>query len=215
MQHHWKNAFFRTVTAGVLVCAACGSDSVDDSKAPTTTGTDSDTDTNTIEDTDSVAGLSGATLSFCNPLSLGATSTTVTLQIGEGESQISLSAATQTCSNRLGSPCAVIPAGPSVPLFVYDENGSEIYRREVELVDGVVYLFYVTLDDEYNIWLDYGTLNENLDCREMECIFTSYNASTCAPADPCGWSGDGTCNAYCTDVLPDGSPTFDDSADCQ
>ncbi len=43
------------------------------------------------------------------------------------------------------------------------------------------------------------------------CDALQYNACTCGSDDPCGWSGDGYCDASCADVVSD---PFDDEADC-
>lgn len=42
------------------------------------------------------------------------------------------------------------------------------------------------------------------------CLTASYNACTCGSADPCGWSGDGFCDASCAQY----ETHFDDSQDC-
>ncbi len=44
-----------------------------------------------------------------------------------------------------------------------------------------------------------------------DCDARVPTACTCDAADPCGWAGDGTCDAPCLELVPDG---LDDSADC-
>lgn len=43
------------------------------------------------------------------------------------------------------------------------------------------------------------------------CQTASYNSCTCGTSDPCGWSGDGFCDASCTQYR---ATPFDDSQDC-
>lgn len=44
-----------------------------------------------------------------------------------------------------------------------------------------------------------------------ECASLQYTACTCGADDPCGWVGDGTCDADCSQVT---NTPFDDAADC-
>ena len=46
----------------------------------------------------------------------------------------------------------------------------------------------------------------------QQCQGGAYTNCTCAAADPCGWSGDGYCDAYCPAVYPESS--IDESSDC-
>jgi len=45
-----------------------------------------------------------------------------------------------------------------------------------------------------------------------ECWNGSYSACTCSAADPCGWQGDGVCDAACAASYP--GDHFDDATDC-
>ena len=45
-----------------------------------------------------------------------------------------------------------------------------------------------------------------------ECTDLTYTACTCGSSDPCGWDGDGVCDASCAQYA---SAPFDDSADCR
>ncbi len=51
------------------------------------------------------------------------------------------------------------------------------------------------------------------DCADVatECADLVYTTCTCAFNDPCGWSGDGVCDASCGDVVAN---PFDDASDC-
>ncbi len=53
---------------------------------------------------------------------------------------------------------------------------------------------------------------EGCDNVQAMCSAGTYNNCTCAVDDPCGWQGDGTCDAFCATLFPDAS--FDDSTDC-
>ena len=47
---------------------------------------------------------------------------------------------------------------------------------------------------------------------EGACEYQLYSECTCAADDPCGWSGDGYCDAMC--YLVTGDARFDDGDDC-
>lgn len=152
--------------------------------------------------------------SFCNPLTLGTESVRMNLLIGTGASQVTLSASTGTCSNPLGEACAPIPHGTAVPLTVQTEDGQILYTTALDMAPGANYVFFTSVDSNAAVILMSGLLTEALDCAQMECIRSAYNERTCAEADPCGWANNGTCDAYCADVLADGQPMFDDGVDC-
>jgi hypothetical protein len=44
------------------------------------------------------------------------------------------------------------------------------------------------------------------------CTALTYDACTCGASDPCGWSEDGACDAYCAETF---GTVFDDSEDCE
>jgi hypothetical protein len=196
-----------------LIYTGCTDDGPDKSGSPSDGGDSSDPDQ--TGDTGTGGGMTGdgVLASFCNPLSLGNASVTIQLTLGEGTEAVTLSARTGTCSNRLGTPCIEVPTCPVVRAVLRDENGAELHSSQVEITEGMVYLFYTTVVSTSEIGLDNGTLSETLLCADMECIFRySYNELTCAADDPCGWAGDDTCDSRCDEVLP--GSAFDDSADC-
>ena len=166
-------------------------------------------------DSSSGGGDAPALMSFCNPLALGTEDVVLSLVVGEGASQVTLSSSTQTCSNRLGDSCPEIPTGPAIPLVLQDASGTVHFSTTLDVSPEVVYMAYATVDAEGHIALDHGTLFEALDCADMECTFVSYNDRTCGADDPCGWNGNGTCDDYCLERLPPGGNMFDDSVDCR
>ena len=152
--------------------------------------------------------------SFCNPIAYNNGSAVLSLVIGENEHQVTLSASTGTCSNRLGETCAEIPQGEAVSASLQSEAGETLYTTQLSIESGADHVLFASLDAEANVILQSGILNESLDCANMECYRSAYNELTCAEDDPCGWVGNGRCDDYCLDAVPSGSAVFDDTADC-
>lgn len=70
------------------------------------------------------------------------------------------------------------------------------------------------LDDTDDCAADPGTSTgtpSSPDACEGECNNGWLTPCTCSSSDPCGWRGDGECDAECAQVVPDG---LDDSEDC-
>lgn len=212
-----RKSFFETlgmITALGLAVAleSCAEDcpcDIDSSEFNHTTDTDSD---NPGTETDGNAAATRG--SFCNPLTLGSDPVVMTLLLGTGAAQVSLSAITGTCSNHLGEACVEIPTGTAVPLTVQTDGGQTVYTGELDIAPGGDYVFFTSVDSTASVILMSGLLTEALDCANMECIRSAYNERTCDVTDPCGWAGNGICDDYCRDRLLDGQTMFDDSADC-
>ncbi len=204
--------FLWVFVIGLLMPAGCNTDcgcANDESTASSSDG-DADADADTDADSDIALG------SFCNPISYSdGTPAPITLVIGQGTSSVSLFATSQTCSNRLGQPCAQIPVGISVPLVLRDENGTTLFETTADFSAGESYAFFTNVDPSAKVVLDVGTLGSGSNCANMECSRKFYNALTCAPSDPCAMAADGYCdNTGCMQSVPNGTAILDDAVDC-
>jgi len=72
-----------------------------------------------------------------------------------------------------------------------------------------------TCDEYYCLFFIGTAFDDGSDCSDPcagDCALLNFTACSCDPADPCGWVGDGTCEApFCMDAV---GFSFDDAEDC-
>jgi hypothetical protein len=187
-------------------CADVADPMFDDSlDCGTDSGMDTDVDTDSGADTGGPEG--SASGNFCHALTLDGEETTLRLVIGD----VTLLATTQSCSTPPGGACREIPSGNAVSVELQTDDGTPLLTGTSPITAGSENAFIADLDNWNSVVLDVRELYDDSPCSEMECILYYYSESTCAPDDPCGWSGDGYCDEECLNIV---DQMFDDSADC-
>ncbi len=208
-----KTYFITLFWAVFSICCACQSDCSCHDKP----NADSDKESDSSQSYDSeLMGENQAAASFCNPITYtGGTSVTFNLIIGEIGEQVILSAASGTCSNRVGQACKLIPSGENVPTSLQTQDGTILAESPMQIEPGVSYMFSTNVSALAEVMLEKGILHETMDCSLMECHRQMYNQTTCSENDPCSWTNNNFCDDFCETVMPQGTASFDDSADCQ
>ena len=133
---------------------------------------------------------------------------------------------TETCNDAEGSACTINDPGPCTGTcsihtcntyyeydlcLCYDDGNYGPFDCDRHCVK-YGYDSGACFDSSYYAEADCTCDYSNCQNVQTYCEELDYNNCTCDASDPCGWVGDGWCDAECGERYPDNY--FDDSADC-
>ena len=94
---------------------------------------------------------------------------TLTLKLGSGSKQVSLSAWTGACSTVVGVQCHELPQGNNMPLEVW-YNGQVMVQGSSTIGAGEEWVIVLTLDKDNNPVFQGGKLNAGYTCMSTKAF---------------------------------------------